>query len=161
MDKGRQLSEIVFTTKSDSFLKWAQKWIQEKSLCPYPFGVSCCAMEYWALDPRVKNAQFDLQQGDITDSNVLVIAGTVTEKNLPYLLEIYDKMSFPKWTIAMGNCAASGGGYTGYHVISNLQDYIAIDVTIAGCPPEPSLLAQGLILVCERIQKGVCLAEPK
>ena len=152
------LERLVFTTKANSFLDWLRRWNRSHSLWPMPLGTSCCALEYTnAMGPR-----YDLEQKGVhmerfspRQSDLLIVAGTVTEKMAPVLQKIYRQMAEPKWVIAMGACAASGGSYRAYNVVQGIGKIIPVDVYIPGCPPTPESLIGGIIKIQERIRNGV------
>ncbi|MBT3583586.1 MAG: NADH-quinone oxidoreductase subunit NuoB [Halobacteriovoraceae bacterium] len=156
------LERLVLTTQKDSFLDWVRKWAQKNSLCPLPFGTACCAMEYMAAQgPRYDLGRFgsEVVRFNPGQSDLMIIAGTVTEKMAPVLRKIYQQMAGPKWVIAMGACAASGGFYRSYHVVQGVSREIPVDVYIPGCPPTPEAVIEGIMKIGERIEKGVCASE--
>ena len=129
------------TTKLDTLVQWAQS----NSLWPLPFGTACCAIEFFGAEV----VRFSPRQAD-----VLIVAGTVTDKIAPVLRKIYDQMADPKWVISMGVCACTGGFYRAYHVVQGIDEIVPVDVYVAGCPPTPENLIYGILLLQEKIRSG-------
>lgn len=155
------LERLVMTTKADDLLEWVKRWGQSNSLWPLPFGTACCAIEYMAVvGPRYDVSRFgaEVVRFSPRQSDLMIIAGTITEKQAPVLRRIYDQMADPKWVIAMGACASSGGFYRAYHVVQGVSRDIPVDVYIPGCPPTPEAVIQGIMHVQERIKRGISAA---
>jgi NADH-quinone oxidoreductase subunit B len=140
-------------TRLDDAVAWARK----NSLWPYAFGTACCAIEFMS----VVSAHYDLARFGAEvlrfsprQADLLIVAGTVTDKMGPVLRQIYDQMLEPKWVIAMGVCASSGGFYRAYHVMQGIDEVVPVDVYVPGCPPTPEGLIDGIRKLQERIQKG-------
>jgi NADH-quinone oxidoreductase subunit B len=141
------------TTKLDTLVQWAQS----NSLWPLPFGTACCAIEFMS----VVSSHYDLARfgAEVVrfsprQADVLIVAGTVTDKIAPVLRKVYDQMPEPKWVISMGVCACTGGFYRAYHVVQGIDEIIPVDVYVAGCPPTPENLIHGIILLQEKIRSG-------
>lgn len=123
-------------------------WAARKSMWPLSFGLSCCAIEMM----QAAASRFDLDRygrlfrGSPKHADLMIVAGTVTTKMLPQLLNLYDQMLAPKFVIAMGSCAISGGLYAeSDDVITNLDQFIKIDKKVAGCPPAPEDLVRAIL----------------
>ncbi len=141
------------TTKKDELIGWARKF----SLFPYPFVTACCAMEYMPLmGPRYDLSRFGCEFVQFTPrhTDLLLVVGTVTEKQAPVLRRIYDQMAEPKFVLAFGVCASSGGFYQNYSVVPGIDLIVPVDVYIPGCPPRPEQVLDGIVRLQEMIQKG-------
>jgi len=144
------LAETVVLTRLDKAVGWARKY----SLFPYPFATACCAMEYMSLSMSPYDIdrfgallpRFSPRQADL-----LMVIGTVTHKLSPVLKRVYEQMSEPKWVMAFGACAASGGFYDNYATVQGIDRLITVDVYVPGCPPRPEAVLDGLMEVHSRI----------
>ncbi len=143
--------EGFVTTKLQDMISWCRK----NSLWPMPMGISCCAIELMSAgDPRHDIARFgsEVMRFSPRQSDVMIVAGTVTYKMAKVVRKIYDQMPDPKWVIAMGACASSGGMYRSYPVVQGIDLFVPVDVYVAGCPPRPDNLLKGLIELQKKIQ---------
>ena len=141
------------TTRKDAVVAWGQK----NSLWPMPFGTACCAIEFMGVAASVFDiARFgaELVRFSPRQSDLLLVAGTVTFKQAPILKQIYEQMCEPKWVVAFGVCASTGGFYQNYSTMPGADQVVPVDVYIPGCPPRPEQVLDGLILLQERIQRG-------
>lgn len=145
------LGDNVITTSLDKLVNWSRS----RSLWPMTFGLACCAIEMMATGA----ARFDLDRFGIIfrasprQADCIVIAGTVTKKMMPVIQTVYDQMPEPKYVIAMGACACSGGIFDTYSVVQGIDEYLPVDVYIPGCPPRPEGLLFGLIKLQEKIMR--------
>lgn len=140
---------IIFT-RVDAAINWMRK----NSLWPMPMGLACCAIELMAT----ASARFDISRFGAEvmrfsprQSDVMIVAGTVTYKMALAVKRIWDQMPEPKWCIAMGACASSGGMYRSYAVLQGIDRLIPVDVYVSGCPPRPEALIDGLLKLQDKI----------
>jgi len=141
----------VIFTKLDSAINWMRK----NSLWPMPMGLACCAIELMATGAsRFDISRFgaEVMRFSPRQSDVMIVAGTVTYKMALAVKRIWDQMPEPKWCIAMGACASSGGMYRSYAVLQGIDQLIPVDVYISGCPPRPEALIEGLLRLQRKIE---------
>jgi NADH-quinone oxidoreductase subunit B len=141
----------VIFTKLDSAINWMRK----NSLWPMPMGLACCAIELMATGAsRFDISRFgaEVMRFSPRQSDVMIVAGTVTYKMALAVKRIWDQMPEPKWCIAMGACASSGGMYRSYAVLQGIDTLIPVDVYISGCPPRPEALIEGLLRLQRKIE---------
>ena len=142
----------VVTTTVDFIFSWARS----HSVFPFTYGLACCAIEMLSSGfARFDVARYGMEVFRPTprQCDLMIVAGTVNEKMAPVLKRLYEQMSEPKWVIAMGACATSGGPfYDGYNVVNGVDKVVPVDVYIPGCPPRPEALFQGLLELQKKIQ---------
>ncbi len=145
------LGNNIMTASLDKVVNWSRS----RSLWPMTFGLACCAIEMMATGA----ARFDLDRMGVLfrasprQADVIIIAGTVTHKMLPVIETVYEQMPEPKYVIAMGACASSGGVFDTYSVLQGIDQALPVDVYIPGCPPRPEGLLYGLIKLQEKIMR--------
>jgi NADH-quinone oxidoreductase subunit B len=145
--------QVFLTTKVDALLNLVRK----NSLWPFPFGTACCAIEFMS----VMMSHYDLSRfgAEVVrfsprQSDLMLVAGTVTDKMAPVMVRIYEQMAEPKYVISMGACACTGGFYRAYHVVQGIDEFIPVDVYVPGCPPTPEALMAGVVRLQEMITAG-------
>lgn len=145
------IAESVALTTVDAALGWARKY----SIFPYPFATACCAMEFMSLSMTPYDIdrfgallpRFTPRQADL-----LMVIGTVTVRQGPILKRVYEQMAEPKWVMAFGACASTGGFYDNYTTIPGIDHIVPVDVYIPGCPPRPEGVIDGLMALQRKIQ---------
>jgi NADH-quinone oxidoreductase subunit B len=150
----------VIVTRVDAALNWFRK----NSLWPMPMGLACCAIELMAAGAgRFDISRFgsEVMRFSPRQSDVMIVAGTVTYKMATAVKRIYDQMAEPKWVIAMGACASTGGMYRSYAVLQGVDNIVPVDVYVAGCPPRPEALLDALIKLQNQVQHEPLLATLK
>lgn len=150
------LSYVIYRIKNLSLIKYIINWGRLCSMWPVHLTTACCSVEFAALSgPRYDPERFGWlpATGSLRQSDVLLIEGTVTTKMAQRVRMIYEQMPEPKWVIAMGACAISGGLYAkdSYNVIQGLDEIVPVDVYIPGCPPRPETLFQGILMLRDKI----------
>jgi len=148
-----KLGDNILTTTLENIVNWARK----NAIWPVTFGLACCAMEMIAsASPRYDLARFGAEvfRASPRQADLMIVAGTVTKKMAPVLKRIYDQMPEPKWVIAMGACAASGGIFNTYSVVQGVDRVVPVDVYVPGCPPKPEMLIQAINKIQDKISKS-------
>ncbi len=143
----------VIVTKADAVINW----IRTNSMWPMPMGLACCAIELMAAGgSRFDIARFgaEVMRFSPRQADCMIVAGTVTYKMASSVRRIYDQMSEPKWVIAMGACASSGGMYRSYATLQGVDRIVPVDVYISGCPPRPEALLDALLKLQTKVKKS-------
>ena len=180
---GTKIDDQIFLTRADELTKWARSyrvarlmkllgvtwlfsWARLSSLWPMTFGLACCAIEMMAtMGPR-----YDLDRlgagafrASPRQSDVMIVAGTVTLKMASRIKRLYAQMPEPKFVISMGACASAGGPYWdhGYHVLKGVDKVVPVDVYIPGCPPRPEALLEAFVKLQDKIRHGAMYQIPK
>ena len=142
-------SGMVMTT-----VEQAVAWARANSVWPLLFGLACCAIEMMAtFASRFDLARFgaEVYRPSPRQSDLMIVSGRVSRKMAPVVRRLYDQMPEPKWVIAMGDCAACGGIFNNYAVVQGVDEVIPVDVYVAGCPPRPEALIDGIMLLQKQI----------
>ena len=131
-------------------------WIRTNSMWPMPMGLACCAIELMAVAAaRFDIARFgaEVMRFSPRQSDCMIVAGTVTYKMAPQVRRLYDQMPAPKWVIAMGACASTGGMYRSYATLQGVDRILPVDVYISGCPPRPEAVLDALIKLQAKVKR--------
>jgi len=152
-DIPEELKNVVSVTALDRLYNWGRR----SSVWPLMFGLACCAIEMIAAQAsRYDLARFGMEVMRPTprQADLMIIAGTVTKKMLPAIVRLYNQMPEPKYVMAMGACASSGGPFKeGYNVVAGIDKFLPVDIYVPGCPPTPQALMNGLIMLQKKIDK--------
>ena len=148
-----ELNNNVVVTTLDKLYNWGRK----RSMWPMMFGLACCAIEMiCTAASRYDLARFgaELMRPSPRQADLMIVSGTVTKKMVPTIVRLYNQMPEPKYVLAMGACATSGGPFKeGYNVVSGIDKFLPVDVYVPGCPPKPEALLHGFLKLFEKIEK--------
>ena len=130
-------------------------WTRKSSLWPATFGLACCAIEMMTTGaPRYDLARFGMEvfRASPRQADLMIVAGRVTNKMAPVLRQIYDQMPDPKWVLAMGVCASSGGMFNNYAIVQGVDHVVPVDMYLPGCPPRPEMLIDAILKLHDKIR---------
>ncbi len=139
-----QLPSGILLTTVEKLAGYARK----SSMWPATFGLACCAIEMMSTGaPRYDLARFGMEvfRASPRQADVMIVAGRVSQKMAPVLRQVYDQMPGPKWVIAMGVCASSGGMFNNYAIVQGVDHLVPVDVYLPGCPPRPEMLMDAIL----------------
>jgi NADH-quinone oxidoreductase subunit B len=147
------MQNVIAVTTLDRIYNWGRR----SSVWPMMFGLACCAIEMIAAQTaRYDLARFGMEvmRPSPRQSDLMIVAGTVTKKMVPAIVRLYNQMPEPKYVVSMGACASGGGPFKeGYNVVAGIDKFLPVDVYIPGCPPTPQALIAGLIKLQEKIDR--------
>ena len=147
-----KLPSGVLLTSVEKLVNWTRK----SSLWPATFGLACCAIEMMTTGaPRYDLARFGMEvfRASPRQADLMIVAGRVSQKMAPVLRQIYDQMAEPKWVLAMGVCASSGGMFNNYAIVQGVDHVVPVDIYLPGCPPRPEMLINAILALHEEIQR--------
>jgi NADH-quinone oxidoreductase subunit B len=148
----RKIEGDVIVSRLDAVINW----IRTNSMWPMPMGLACCAIELMGVAAsRFDIARFgaEVMRFSPRQADCMIVSGTVTYKMAPQVRRIYDQMPAPKWVIAMGACASSGGMYRSYATLQGVDRILPVDVYVSGCPPRPEALLDALIALQAKVRR--------
>ena len=144
-------SGIVTTT-----LEKMVNWSRTNSMWPMLFGLACCAIEMMSAQASTYDMSrfgMELMRASPRQSDLMIVAGRCSRKMAPVLRQLYDQMPAPKWVIAMGDCASTGGVFNNYAILQGVDEIVPVDVYVSGCPPRPEGLIHGIVTLHEKVQR--------
>lgn len=150
----------LVVTRLDAAVDWARK----NSCWPLPMGLACCGIELMAVGAsRFDIARFgaEVMRFSPRQADLMIVAGTCVYKMAGAVKRVWDQMATPKWCIAMGACASTGGMYRSYAVVQGIDHFLPVDVYISGCPPRPEAVLEGLMAIQRKIAQEKALADMK
>ncbi len=140
---------VVTTT-----LEQAVNWGRTRAMWPMLFGLACCAIEMMATQCShydMSRFGMELMRASPRQSDLMIVAGRVSRKMAPVLRRLYDQMPSPKWVLSMGDCASSGGVFNNYAILQGVDEIVPVDVYVAGCPPRPEQLIDGILTLHRKV----------
>jgi NADH-quinone oxidoreductase subunit B len=141
-----------FTTTLENVVNWSRT----RAMWPLLSGLACCAIEMMAAQSShydMSRFGMELMRASPRQSDLLIVAGRVSNKMAPVLRRLYEQMPAPKWVIAMGDCASNGGVFNNYAIIQGVDEVLPVDVYVAGCPPRPEALIHGILVLYDKVQQ--------
>lgn len=141
----------VVTTSLETMVNWSRS----NAMWPLLFGLACCAIEMMGAQGSnydLSRFGMEINRASPRQADLMIVAGRVSRKMAPVVRRLYDQMSDPKWVVAMGDCAACGGVFNNYAIVQGVDEIVPVDVYIAGCPPRPEALIDGIVQLHEKIK---------
>jgi len=142
----------VITTTLETVVNWGRT----NAMWPLLFGLACCAIEMMGAQGAnydLSRFGMELNRASPRQSDLMIVAGRVSRKMAPVVRRLYDQMPEPKWVIAMGDCAACGGIFNNYAIVQGVDEVVPVDVYVAGCPPRPEALIDGIMLLHAKVRR--------
>ncbi|MBA2679522.1 MAG: NADH-quinone oxidoreductase subunit B [Ktedonobacteraceae bacterium] len=153
---GQQEEPVVLTTMAE-MVTWAKNWARSHSVWPFSYALACCGIEMIAAAQShydISRFGSEVFRASPRQSDLMIVAGTLSVKMGPRLRLLYEQMPEPKWVISMGQCANSGGEfYDSYYTVQGVDTVVPVDVYVPGCPPRPEALIEGILKLREKIEK--------
>jgi NADH-quinone oxidoreductase subunit B len=137
-------------------LEYVVNWGRTNAMWPLLFGLACCAIEMMgaqASNYDVSRFGMEINRASPRQADLMIVAGRVSRKMAPVVRRLYDQMSDPKWVVAMGDCASCAGIFNNYAIVQGVDEIVPVDVYIAGCPPRPEALIDGIMALHEKIRR--------
>lgn len=131
-------------------------WSRTRAMWPLLSGLACCAIEMMSAQSShydMSRFGMELMRASPRQSDLLIVAGRVTNKMAPVLRRLYDQMPEPKWVISMGDCASNGGVFNNYAILQGVDKVLPVDIYVAGCPPRPEALIHGILTLHDKVQQ--------
>lgn len=151
VDLEEEVRRGVLLTSLDRAVGWARM----QSMWPVTFGLACCAIEMMSTGAGTYDLSrwgMELFRASPRQSDLMIVAGRLSQKMAPVLRQIYDQMPEPKWVISMGVCASSGGMFTNYALVQGVDTVVPVDIYVPGCPPRPEMLMYGILRLHEKVR---------
>ena len=148
-----KLPSGVLLTTVEKLVNWTRK----SSLWPATFGLACCAIEMMTTGgPKYDLARFGMEvfRASPRQADLMIVAGRVSQKLAPVVRQIYDQMPEPRWVLAMGVCASSGGMFNNYAIVQGVDHIVPVDIYLPGCPPRPEMLMDAILKLHQKIQSS-------
>ena len=137
-------------------LEYVVNWSRSNAMWPLLFGLACCAIEMMGAQGSnydLSRFGMELNRASPRQADLMIVAGRVSRKMAPVVRRLYDQMSEPKWVIAMGDCASCGGVFNNYAIVQGVDELVPVDVYIAGCPPRPEALIDGIVQLHNKVRR--------
>ena len=150
-DVEEEVKRGILLTTLDKGVSWARK----QSMWPVTFGLACCAIEMMSAGAGTYDLArwgMELFRASPRQSDLMIVAGRLSQKMAPVLRQIYDQMPEPKWVISMGVCASHGGMFTNYALVQGVDTVVPVDIYVPGCPPRPEMLMYGILKLHEKVR---------
>jgi NADH-quinone oxidoreductase subunit B len=142
----------IVTTSLETVVNWGRT----NAMWPLLFGLACCAIEMMgaqASNYDLSRFGMELNRASPRQADLMIVAGRVSRKMAPVVRRLYDQMSEPKWVVAMGDCASCGGVFNNYAIVQGVDEVVPVDVYVAGCPPRPEALIDGIMMLHEKVKR--------
>ncbi len=143
----------VVTARLEDLINWGRT----RAMWPLGFGLACCAIEMMSAQASsydLSRFGMELMRASPRQSDLMIVAGRVSRKMAPVLRRLYDQMPDPKWVISMGDCASCGGVFNNYAIVPGVDEIVPVDIYVAGCPPRPEALIDGILKLHEKIRRS-------